>query len=196
MVADVLAWLDAHHDGPVDLLGHSMGGKTAMLLACRHPARVRRLIIVDMAPRDYQWPGGRAEYRAMHAVDLTALRSRADAEAQMEPIVKDWAIRKFLTTNLERDEHGQWRWIINLPVLTAALPVLERNALADGDRFDAPANFIAGGKSSYIRWQDHTKIRQYFPNARVQTLADSGHNPHMEVRETFVALVREALAVA
>ncbi|MFZ9682595.1 MAG: alpha/beta fold hydrolase, partial [Cephaloticoccus sp.] len=54
MVADVLAWMDAHTTGPVDLLGHSMGGKTAMRLACRYPERVGRLIVVDMAPRDYQ----------------------------------------------------------------------------------------------------------------------------------------------
>lgn len=196
MVADTLAWLDEHITGPVDLLGHSMGGKTAMLLACRYPERVRRLIVVDIAPRDYQWPGGRAEYVAMNAINLSTLHSRADAEAQMESIVKNWATRKFLTTNLERDADGPWRWAINLPVLTAALPVLERNSLAREDRFDGSALFIAGGRSTYLRQEDIARIEQHFPAARVKTLEGSGHSPHMEAREAFVAEVRAALAPA
>ncbi len=192
MEADVLAWMDAHTTGPVDLMGHSMGGKTAMRLACRHPERVGRLIVVDMAPRDYQWPGGRAEYRAMNALDLTTLSSRAEAETRVEPIVPDWAMRKFITTNLERTSDG-WRWVFNLPVLSAALPVLEKNSLGPDDRFDGPTVFITGGKSSYVRPEDHVAISRHFPSARVKTLPESGHNPHMEARETFVAEVRAAL---
>ncbi|MCB1104717.1 MAG: alpha/beta fold hydrolase [Cephaloticoccus sp.] len=193
MMADLLAWLEANTSGPVDLLGHSMGGKTAMMLACRHPDRVRRLIVVDMAPRDYNWPGGRAEYTAMNALDLAALKSRADAETQMEGVVKDWAMRKFLTTNLERDDGGNWRWIINLPVLSQSLPILERNPLAADDHFDGPTVFITGAKSSYVRPEDHAAIARHFPSARVKTLVESGHNPHMETREAFVAEVRAAL---
>lgn len=194
MMEDLLAWLDANTTGPVDLMGHSMGGKTAMMLACRHPDRVRRLIIVDMAPRDYHWPGGRAEYVAMNALDLVALKSRADAEMQMEAVINDWAMRKFLTTNLERDDAGKWRWIINLPLLTESLPILERNPLTGHDHFDGLTVFIAGAKSSYVRPEDHAVITRYFPSARVKTLAESGHNPHMEAREAFVAEVRAALA--
>jgi len=194
MMEDLLAWLDTHIAGPVDLMGHSMGGKIAMLLACRHPERVRRLIVVDMAPRDYNWPGGRAEYAAMNAIDLATLRSRAEAEAQMEPVIKDWAMRKFLTTNLERDSEGKWRWIINLPLLNESLGNLEANPLTADDHFDGPAFFITGGKSSYVRPEDHAAIARYFPSARVKTLPESGHNPHMEAREAFVAKVRAALA--
>lgn len=189
MVADVLAWLDAQGLARVTLMGHSMGGKTAMLLACRQPERVERLIVVDIGPLDYAWAAHRAEFAAMNELDLSGLGSRAEAETRFESRVKDWAMRKFLATNLERAEAGGWRWIVNLPVLTAALPVLERNPLAPGDVFTGPAQFILGGKSRYVSPEQHGAIRTHFPAARIETLAAAGHNPHLEAREAFVAAV-------
>jgi esterase len=189
MTADVLAWLDAHAVGPAEFIGHSMGGKVAMVLACAHPARVSRLVVVDIAPRVYHWPARREEFAAMREVDLAGLRSRAEAEAGMEGRVPDWAMRKFLTTNLERQEGGGWRWQVNLPALEAALPELERNPLGPGDRFQGPALFVAGAKSTYIRPQDHAAILGHFPAARVEVLPGCGHNPHIEAREAFVRAV-------
>jgi len=190
MVADVIGWLDAQGLERVTLLGHSMGGKTAMLLACRHPARVERLIVVDIAPRNYRWAAHREEFAAMNELDLATLGSRAEAEKCFEARVTDWAMRKFLATNLDRDEAGRWRWIINLPVLTAALPTLERNPLDPADRFSGPTRFIAGGRSTYITAEDHPVIHRQFPAAQIEVIPASGHNPHMETREAFVAAVR------
>lgn len=189
MVADVLAWMDAQGLKRVTLMGHSMGGKTAMLLACRQPERVERLIIVDIGPLDYAWAAHRAEFAAMTELDLPGLASRAEAEMRFESRVKDWAMRKFLATNLERDETCGWRWIVNLPVLTSALTVLERNPLGTDNRFAGPALFIIGGKSRYVTPENHATIKRHFPTARIETLAESGHNPHMETREAFVAAV-------
>jgi pimeloyl-ACP methyl ester carboxylesterase len=126
---DVLTWMEAQGLGRVTLVGHSMGGKTAMLLACRHPERVERLIVVDIAPRDYFWPGHRASFAAMNELELRDLRSRAEAELRFEARVPNWAMRKFLATNLERTEDGNWRWQINLPGLSRALPQMESNPL-------------------------------------------------------------------
>ncbi len=187
---DVVRWLDTQGLGRVTLVGHSMGGKTAMLLACRHPERVERLIVVDIAPRGYFWPGHRASFAAMNELDLTDLRSRAEAELRFEARVPSWPMRKFLTTNLERDEAGRWYWQINLPVLTAALPTLEGNPLTPEDRFAGPVRFIAGGKSNYIEPGDGAAIAAHFPAADRVTIAESGHNPHMEARGAFVAAVR------
>jgi pimeloyl-ACP methyl ester carboxylesterase len=186
MAADVAAWLDSRGIGAAELLGHSMGGKVAMLLACRQPAKVSRLVVVDIAPRDYRWAAHRAEFAAMQKLDLAGIKSRAEAEIRMEGRIPDWAMRKFITTNLERVLSGGWRWQVNLPALMASLPELERSPLGPGDRFDGPCLFLAGGKSPYIRPQDHAGILEHFPAARIEVLAASGHNPHIDGRAAFV----------
>jgi esterase len=194
MAADVIQWLDAQGLAKVTLMGHSMGGKTAMLLACRHPDRVDRLIVVDIAPKDYHWVGRRAEYDAMNALDLSAIKTRADAEKQLETTIDDWAMRKFITTNLERTAEGAWRWVINLPVLTSALGVLERTPLTTTDHYSGPTQFILGGKSPYVTSADHGVIQTHFPAARIDLLPEAGHNPHMDAREPFIKLVSSFLA--
>jgi pimeloyl-ACP methyl ester carboxylesterase len=193
LAADVLHWLDLQGLGRVHLLGHSMGGKTAMLLACRHPERVSRLTLVDIAPKNYRWAAHRMEFAAMNALDLEHLASRAEAELQMESRVPDWAMRKFLTTNLERTEAGAWRWIVNLPVIGGAIGALESNPLQPGDRFDGPTRLIIGGRSNYVvPAQDLPMIQQHFPAAEILTVADSGHNPHFERRAAFLAAFQRA----
>jgi len=192
MVGDVLAWMDAHQLPKATLAGHSMGGKTAMRLACRHPERVERLVVIDIAPRDYYWVAHRGEFAAMNELDLGSLQSRAEAELRFEARVGSLGMRKFLATNLERSDDGTWRWVINLPALTAALPAMEKNSLAPDDRFGGPALFIAGGRSQYVQPADHESIRRHFPAARIEVIADSGHNPHMDRREEFVRLVTGA----
>ncbi len=189
---DVVEWLDAQGLGRVTLLGHSMGGKTAMLVACRHPTRVERLIVADIAPKDYFWPAHRINFAAMNELDLGSVHSRGEAEMRFEARVSSLGMRKFLATNLERGDEGTWRWSINLPAITAALPAMEKNPLVAGDRYDGPTLFIAGGQSDYIEPGDEEMIRRHFPAARIARIAESGHNPHMETREKFVALVREA----
>jgi esterase len=190
MMEDVMGWLDAHELKRVTLLGHSMGGKVAMLLASRHPERVERLIVVDIAPKDYFWVAHRAEFAAMNELDLAHLQSRAEAELRFEARVSDWAMRKFLATNLERAAEGNgWRWVVNLPALTAALPLLEKNPLEPGDRFMGPALFLTGGKSNYVQPADRSAVGQHFPAVQWAVLPESGHNPHIEARESFVASV-------
>jgi pimeloyl-ACP methyl ester carboxylesterase len=189
MVDDVIAWMDARQMPQAVMVGHSMGGKTAMRLACRHAERVARLVVVDIAPKDYLWIAHRAEFAAMNQLELTGLQSRAEAEMRFEAQVPALGMRKFLTTNLERGEDGRWRWLINLPALTEALPVLEKNSLQAADRFDGAVQFIVGGRSEYVQSADHATIRRHFSLAQIETIADSGHNPHMDAREAFVRLV-------
>jgi len=194
MLADVLAWLAAREITQVTIIGHSMGGKVAMLLACRQPALVKRLIVLDIAPKDYFWVGHRAEFAAMNELQLEHLASRAEAELRFEARVDDWSMRKFLTTNLDRGEDGRWRWLINLPALIEALPVLEKNPLAAGDHFDGPTLFVTGERSTYVSTKDHEIIHRHFPKAVVTTIAKAGHNPHMDQREAFVRAVLETRA--
>lgn len=189
MLADVLDWLDQPRLERVSLLGHSMGGKLAMLLACRHSVRVERLIVVDIAPKDYHWVAHRAEFAAMHELKLEHLQSRAEAELRFEARVDDWAMRKFLATNLERGSDGHWRWTINLPAISNALPQLEKNVLGPTDRYEGPSLFITGERSNYVTSADRPEIVQHFPQAKFAVVNSSGHNPHIEQREEFVRAV-------
>jgi esterase len=189
MVTDVMAWMDAQRIPHATIVGHSMGGKVAMLLACRHAERVERLVIVDIAPKDYRWEAHRAEFAAMNELDLQHLASRAEAELRFEARVDDWAMRKFLVTNLDRNDAGGWRWQINLPALTAALPTLEKNPLSETDVFTGPTQFIIGGRSRYVLPDDAERIRRHFPSAKIEVIPESGHNPHMEQRAAFVTQV-------
>lgn len=190
MAGDVLAWMDAHHLASATLLGHSMGGKVAMLLACRRAARVERLVVVDIAPKDYLSHAHRSEFAAMNELDLRSLQSRGEAELRFESRVPDWAMRKFLTTNLERrGETNTWHWLINLPVLTEKLADLEKSPLAPSDLYAGPTRFVTGGKSSYVEPADWAGIQRHFPKATLEVISDSGHNPHMETRAEFVRAV-------
>lgn len=189
MVGDVLGWIDAQGLSKTTLLGHSLGGKVAMRLACRAPARVAQLLVVDIAPRDYPEKAERAEMAAMNALNLADVKVRGDAEKFFEVIVPEWGMRKFLLTNLEQDSDGKWRWAINLPVLTAAVPELIRTSLAPEDCFTGPACFIIGGKSDFVRPEDEVAILRHFPAATITSIAASGHNPHVETRAEFVRAV-------
>lgn len=190
MVDDVIGWMDEHAIAKASVMGHSMGGKVAMLLACRHPERVQKLFVVDVAPKDYDLMGHQNDFLAMNELDLRTLTTRGDAEMRFEARVPSFGMRKFLATNLERDaESGQWRWIVNLPVLTATLPDIARNSLRPGDHFEGPTTFVVGGRSRYFESDDAVKVQAYFPKAEVVVIPDSGHNPHMDARVAFVEAV-------
>ena len=189
MIDDLLAWMDAQGLARTALLGHSMRNKVAMRLACRHPRRLDRLIVVDIAPKEYPGLVQRTELAAMNELRLDGLRSRAEAEMRLEARVDNGAMWKFFTTNLDRGADGGWRWTVNLPVLTAALPDLVKNPLEPNDRFDGPAHFILGGKSGFVQPEDHAVIRRHFPAAWITVLPASSHNPHLEARQEFVRLV-------
>lgn len=193
LAGDVIAWMDAQDLERVHLLGHSMGGKAAMRLAVDHPRRVDKLVVVDIAPKGYPRSHG-LNFKAMNGLDLATLHSRHEAEERLASDVQDWAMRKFLLTNLERGADGKsFRWSINLPALTESLPVLEQNSLASGERFDGDVLFVLGGRSRYFAPEDEPVTRAHFPYVTFSTIAESGHNPHFDTREAFVALVSRFL---
>ena len=188
MAADVAAWIEQSDLAPVHLLGHSLGGKVAMRLAAERPELVARLTVVDIAPREY--PGRlRLEFEAMRALDLTAIRSRRDADLALTALVPDWAQRQFVLTNLGQDAAGAWVWKVNLPALESALPQMLGNPLAPGQVYTGPARLIRGGRSDYVREEDLPLFLERFPAGDVVTLAESGHNPHFDARSGFVDAV-------
>jgi pimeloyl-ACP methyl ester carboxylesterase len=192
MMDDVLAWMDHQAIDRAALIGHSMGGKVAMRLACRHPIRVGGLVVVDIAPRAY--PSTHLlEFEAMNSLRLSEVTSRADAESEMEKRVKDWALRKFLLTNLGRSDDGQFSWKINVFALEESMGNLEEEPLGPEDRYPDPVLFLLGGKSSYFRQEDEATALTHFPKVEFLRIDESGHNPHIEAKDRFVDEVRRWL---
>ncbi|MEZ5278608.1 MAG: alpha/beta fold hydrolase [Opitutaceae bacterium] len=192
MVEDVMTWMDHHEVGASVIMGHSMGGKVAMRMACRHPERVSSLIAVDIAPRAY--PSTHLlEFEAMHALRLDRVESRTGAEEMMKSLVEDWGLRKFLLTNLERGKDGRFSWKVNITAIEEGMSILEDEPLGEDDSFSGPTLFLLGGKSGYFRSSDEVKARKHFPGATIVRIAEAGHNPHFETRESFVEEVRRFL---
>jgi pimeloyl-ACP methyl ester carboxylesterase len=194
LAGDVAAYIDGLGQGAVDIIGHSMGGKTAMVLALTRPELVRRLIVVDIAPVAYR--GGAQEpygpyIAAMKGLDLARITRRSAADAALAGAITDASMRAFLVQNLETGEKG-YRWRINLDAIAANLS--ELTSFPDiGGHFDGPVTVLAGELSNYVRPRDEGAIHQYFPKSRIVVVDGAGHWPHADQPERLLGLLRDAL---
>ncbi len=160
------------------ILGHSMGGKVAMNLATKHPEKIIKLVIVDIAPKDYP-PHHQQIFAGFRSIDLKKLKSRKEADDQMATVISNLGVRQFILKNLDRDEHGNFGWKLNLDAIEKAAEMVG-NGLDAGSHFDGETLFIAGGNSDYILEEDHALIHNIFPKAHVQTIDGAGHWVHAE----------------
>lgn len=172
---------------PVDLLGHSMGGKAAMQLALTEPDLLRRLVVADIAPVAYSHDQTR-HVRAMAALDLSALKTRAEADAALAETVEDASLRAFFLQSLDL-RHAPPRWKLNLPVLEAEMPGIVGWPGTEG-RFERPALFLTGALSQYVLPEHRETIRALFPKARFAKIPDAGHWLHAENPRAFEETVR------
>lgn len=193
MAEDVRASLAALGYDRCALLGHSMGGKVAMLAALCDPGSVERLIVADIAPVAYR-PHHLGMVRAMRGLDLAGIGRRAEADARLAESVPDPAERGFLLQNLVF-EGGAARWRINLEAIERAMPVLVGfPPLPPGAVYDGPVLFVGGGRSDYLRPEHEPEIRRLFPNARIARIAEAGHWLHAEQPQAFIDLVEGFLS--
>ena len=192
-VADQVAGLLSASD-PVTLVGHSMGGKAAMVLALRHPELVERLCVVDVAPVAYHRMSEFAGYvDAMQGLDLASLAQRGDADAAMEAAVPNPTVRSFLLQNLRRDGDG-WRWQANLDVLGEDLRVIggwPDDQLAGLAPYDGPVLWVGGQNSDYVRAEHIAAMNRLFPRNRRVTVKGAGHWVHSEQPEVFLEVLRQ-----
>ena len=198
-VADRVAELFTDDD-PVALVGHSMGGKAAMVLALRHPELVERLCVVDVSPVDYstgrEETGEFARYiDAMLGLDLSGLEHRRDADAALADAVPNRTVRSFLLQNLHHHA-GQWTWRPNLEVLGRDLAVLSgwpEGELAGLAPYDGPTLWVAGQTSPYVREEYAAAMDRWFPRNRRVVVKGAGHWVHSEQPEVFTEVLRRFL---
>jgi pimeloyl-ACP methyl ester carboxylesterase len=183
LAEDLRTFMESQWIYHAHIIGHSMGGKTAMQFSVEHPDRVNKLIVVDIAPKAY--PGLHEQiFDALLSLDLLAIQSRQEAEAWLEPRIEDSSVRQFLMKNLTRGKEGTFEWKMNLPVIYKyyghiLAPISVREA------FEAPTLFIRGQRSRYILDEDWTMIQDYFPNASLFTIPGAGHWVHAEAPDQF-----------
>ena len=191
MAQDVLALFDHLQLGAdTTLLGHSMGGKVAMRLALDHPARLARLVVVDISPRFSDMQHQDDVLAGLHAVNLAGIGNRQEADAALAQHIHNVGTRQFLLKNLYRKDDNSFAWRINLDVLNAQLPAIGE-ATEGVVPFLKPTLFIRGGNSDYITTDDKLHgIPALFPNSEVATVVDAGHWVHAEKPEEVFGLVQ------
>ena len=194
MAADIATLIDTLGLGPVTLLGHSMGGKTAMTLALLDPARVARLVVVDIAPQatpDQHTP----IIDAMLALPLAEVKRRQQAEEGLLAAVPERDVRLFLLQNfLPGPEAGAWRF--NLAGLRAAMPALiDALPVPSAARYEGPVHVIRGARSDRVTGATLATMHTAFPHVCLHTVANAGHWPHAEAPAEFMLALEDALAV-
>lgn len=196
LAADVARLIETRLGGPADVLGHSMGGKAAMVLALSRPELVSRLVVVDIAPAPS--PGTAAVAPAvLRAVPLAGLARRTEVEEALAAAIPDPAVRAFLAANVRAGPGpgcGGLAWTINLEALDRHFAdILSFPEIAGGVAFTKPALFIAGGSSDYLRPEHRPAIDRLFPNAVVETIPGAGHWVHAEAPAAFLAVLERFL---
>ncbi len=181
------------HEGisSIHLLGHSMGGKTAMRFAFDYPDMVDKLIIVDIGPKEYL-PQHNKIFEALFSLRLSDYKTRGELDAVLAESIPDYAVRQLLLKNVTRDDSSAFRWKIDVKSIHRNYDNVNA-ALASERPFNKPVLFIKGEKSSYILEQDIAGIQNVFPQAKFVTVAGVGHWVHAEAPKTFAELVMEFL---
>ncbi len=191
MAADVEKFFAAQEIVSAHVIGHSMGGKVAMQFALDFPARVKKLVVVDMAPRAYARTHDKI-FAALLALDLKSFQTRSQIEEALAREIPSLNLRRFLLKNLGRDKYGKFIWKMNLRGVAENYSRLGEVLGADSP-FAEPVLFIRGAKSDYIGAADELEIKRLFPAGEIQTIAAANHWVHADAPEKFVRLVLDFL---
>ena len=192
MAGDVLEFMDREGLPLAHVLGHSMGGKTAMQFALLHPHRVNKLVVVDITPRRYE-PFHSALFDALLSLDLRAFKSRKEVEEALAAPIPDLATRRFLLKNLRADSQSGLSWKLGLHEIHQNYDRLSEPV--EGNRpFMGPVLFIRGADSPYLREEDWPAIRTLFPQAQLCIIPGASHWVHADRAGPFLEAVLQFLA--
>lgn len=183
MANDVKEYCVFHKLDNIILLGHSMGGKTAMLLATLFPDLIEKLIIADIGPKFY--PQHHQPILAgLNAVDFSLKPSRSEVEEIVSKHITDFGTRQFLLKSLYWKEKEQLAFRFNLDVFNKKIEEIGK-ALPIENTFEKPTLFLRGSKSNYILDEDFETIHYHFPNSEIKTISNAGHWLHAENPKDF-----------
>ncbi len=191
MSADLKQFIEDQEIDKPHIVGHSMGGKTAMHFAVKNPDLYDKLVVVDIAPKAYPVHHDKI-LEGLNSINLSQLESRNDADSALAEYVEEKGVRQFLLKNLTRDEEKNFIWKINLPVIEKNIEAvgqgLEEHLATEKDTL-----FIGGKNSDYIRSEDHIAILNFFPNSRIEMIEGAGHWIHAEQPEAFLKTLLDFL---
>ncbi|GGG33699.1 alpha/beta fold hydrolase [Bizionia arctica] len=183
LVEDLKNYCDTHQLKDIVLLGHSMGGKTAMLFSTTYPELVSKLLIADISPRFYPTHHD-AILEGLSSLDFNNMESRGDADDQLAKYVSDFGTRQFLLKNLYWNDAKELALRINLEVLNENIDEIGE-ALPIHAQYKGETLFLRGDKSEYIGLQDESIIKNHFPNSKIITIPKAGHWLHAENPKAF-----------
>lgn len=171
------------------ILGHSMGGKTAMEFAVKNPQKLSKLIVVDIAPVKYQ-VHHYSILEALNAVDPSKIQSRNEAEEQLKEWISDIGIRQFLLKNLDRKKDGSYEWKFNLKVLEREILPISEWSISQGS-YEGPTLFVKGELSNYILPEYALEISEKFPHYELEEIQGAGHWVHAEKPKEFMQVIND-----
>lgn len=181
MARDLVAFIEREQLQRPILIGHSMGGKTAMTLALQHPRLIGGVAVIDIAPEDY------ADQFAPYVKAMRGLGNEAALDFPLPDVPPN--LPSALQPNLRRYE-DRFDWRLNLMAASLCMPDLcgfpahLRTAC-----FDGPTLFVSGADSNYLRPDSHAGIRQRFPRARLEAIPDAGHWVHADQPEALLKVL-------
>lgn len=194
MAEDVRETLMALGISRAVLIGHSMGGKTAMMLALLAPEMVAGLLVADIAPGQSPAAGMRGLVEGLSALPMPGTLSLSSAHQWLAPVVPDKPVRDLIIGNLAMDPGQPPRWRSGLTEIHEGLDeIMGWPALPASLRYDGPVLFIAGSRSTYISPADYPAMKHLFPNYRLEQLPDAGHWVHAEKPREFLAMTEQFL---
>lgn len=201
MADDLLELMNSLGIYSANLLGHSMGGKVVLSFALINPERVKRLIVVDIAPRTYKLELGDKQISehsyilsALKSLNIDELTSRDQANEQLSKEIPNERIRAFLLKNLYRDSEKHFKWRLNIEILRKSLDeILEgfEDSFSEFKHLKSPVLFIKGGVSEYISNQDTEQIKNLFSNCTIEIIDQASHWVHAEKPAEFIQIVRK-----
>lgn len=172
----------------INIIGHSMGGKTAIAFAAKHPELISKMVVADISHKQYPMHHDQI-LKGLNAMDLSEIKTRGAADVKLSQYIAELGVRQFLLKNLYWVEKGQLGWRINIPVLTREIGKII--AEITFDTINTETLFVRGGQSNYILESDYDEIGRKFPNSEIYSIEESGHWIHAEAPAKFYQKVVE-----